>query len=100
MTFSEYMELLEPLDDGEKKVLEGTVKEIVFMQEKMEQYKKLPFISVHPNNPALQKSTVAAKLYKETSAGYMNAVRILLSALHKVDEAAEDELLKKLEQFT
>lgn len=100
MTFSEYMELLEPLDDGEKKVLEGTVKEIVFMQEKMEQYKKLPFISVHPTNPALQKSTVAAKLYKETSAGYMNAVRILLSALHKVDEAAEDELLKRLEQFT
>lgn len=100
MTFSDYMALLEPLDESEKKMLEGTVRELVFMEQKMVEYKKLPFISVHPRNPALQKSTVAAKLYKETSAGYMNAVRVLLSALNKVDESAENELLKKLEQFT
>lgn len=100
MTFDEYMALLEPLDESEKKMLEGTVRELVFMEQKMVECKKLPFISVHPRNPALQKSTVAAKLYKETSAGYMNAVRVLLSALNKVDESAENELLKKLEQFT
>lgn len=100
MTFDEYMALLEPLDEAERKVLRGTVEEIVFMEAKMKEYKKLPFVSVNPRNPAFQKSTVAAKLYKETSAGYMNAVRILLSALHKVDENAENELLRKLEDFS
>lgn len=100
MTFADYMALLEPLDESEKKMLEGTVRELVFMEQQMAEYKKLPFISVHPKNPALQKSTVAARLYKETSAGYMNAVRVLLSALHKVDEDAENELLEQLKEFT
>jgi hypothetical protein len=62
--------------------------------------KKLEFIKVHPTNPALQKTTPAAKLYKECSQSYMNAIRILVGILHKTDSSAQDELLKRLEEFS
>jgi hypothetical protein len=47
----------------------------------------------------MQRSTPAAKLYKECTQSYMNAIRILAGILHKVESSAQDELLKMLEDF-
>ena len=65
----------------------------------MERLKKMPFISVNPKNPARQKVTAAARLYKEYVTSYMNALRILLNVLRKVETSAQDELLKRLGEF-
>ena len=78
---------------------ERLMDEVIFLEEKMIELKNLPFVQVHPKNPAMQKTTSAAKLYKECSQSYMNAIRILSSILHKVESTAQDDLMKLLEEF-
>lgn len=92
-------EIFRDVDDDEKKLVNHLIDEVVFLENQMETLKTLPFIRVHPNNPAMQKVTPAAKQYKEQSQSYMNAMRILLNILRKVESSAQDELLKRLEEF-
>lgn len=93
-------EIFKDIDENERKLIEPLLDEVIFLEVQMMDLKQLPFISVHPKNPALQKKTEAAKLYKECSQSYMNAIRILVGVLHKVDSSAQDELLKRLEEFS
>ena len=95
----EYMQLFDGLDENDRKLVERLVGEVVFLEKQLAEYRKYPFLSVHPKNPNLQRKTPAAALYKDALASYMNAVRILASFLHRVDESAESELLRKLEEF-
>lgn len=85
--------------DEERLVLQYLIDDVVYLEERMEALKKLPFLKIHPTRPELQKQTSAAKQYKECSQSYMNAVRILLSVLRKTDEDAAAELMKRLEDF-
>lgn len=87
------------VDKNEKKLINPLLDEVVYLEEKMTELKKLPFIDVHPQKPTKQKSTPAAKLYKECSQSYMNAIRILHSVLAKLEVSAQDELMKRLEEF-
>lgn len=95
----EFTKIFESVDEDERDLVAPLIDEVIFLEEQLTELKKLPFISVHPKNPAIQKKTEAAKLYKECSQSYMNAIRILCSIIHKVDTSAQDELLKKLEAF-
>ena len=92
-------EIFADIEDGEKRLVNRLLDEVVFLEEQMKELKTMPFIAIHPNNPNLQKSTPAAKQYKECSQSYMNAIRILCGILHKVESTAQDELLKRLEEF-
>lgn len=92
-------ELFQDVDETEKKLVDNLISEVVYYEEQMEQLKQLPFINVNPKNPAQQKTTAAAKLYKEYATSYMNALRILLNILRKVESSAHDELMRKLEEF-
>lgn len=93
-------EVFANVDENQKQLVDHLLDDVVFLEEQMESLRKLPFVNVHPKNPAMQKTTSAAKLYKECSQSYMNAIRILCSILHKVESSAQDELLKRLEEFT
>ena len=97
---AELNELFIDVEENEKKLVDKLLGEVVFLEEQMTELKAMPFINVHPKNPALMKTTPAAKLYKECSQSYMNAVRILLSILRKVEASAQDELLRRLEEFS
>lgn len=100
MTRKETLEdIFKDIEPNEKKLIDPLIDEVIFLEEQMISLKKLPFISIHPKNNALQKKTEAAKLYKECTQSYMNAIRILCSILHKVESTAQDELLKRLEEF-
>lgn len=92
-------ELFEHVDPDEKKLIDKLLDEVVYLENRMQELKQLPFIYVHPSNPAKQKSTPAAKQYKECSQSYMNAIRILCNILRKAEASAQDELLKRLEEF-
>lgn len=92
-------EIFRYVDEDEKKLVNHLIDEVVFLEDQMERLKELPFIRIHPKNPAMQKVTPAAKQYKEQSQSYMNAMRILLYILRKVESSAQDELLKRLEEF-
>ena len=68
------------------------VDEMLFMEEKMEKLKELPFIRTNPKNPYQQRTTPAHKQYKELLQQYTNVVRILLRVTGKDGEADESPL--------
>lgn len=92
-------EIFKDIDPGQKIVIDRMLDDFVFMEEQMDALRKLPLIRVHPKNPAVQETTKSAKLYKEFSQSYMNAVRILCSLLHKAESAEEDPVAKFLESL-
>lgn len=93
-------EIFSDVDESERQLIDKLLDEVVFLENQMTMLRQMPFIHVHPRNPALQKTTAAAKQYKECSQSYMNAIRILAGILHKTDSTAQDELLKRLEEFS
>ena len=97
---SEYDDLFKDVDESEKRLVDHLIDECIYYEEQMEDLKKLPFINVHPKKPSLQKMTPAAKLYKEYATSYMNAIRILLNILRKVESSAQDDLMRRLKEFT
>lgn len=92
--------IFEGVDESERELVDKLLDEVVFLEEQMISLRELPFVCINPKNPALQKTTPAAKLYKECTQSYFNAIRILLNTLRKVESSAQNELLKKLEEFT
>lgn len=92
-------EIFRDVGDDEKKLVGRLLDEVVFLETKMAELKAMPFLNVHPNNPAIQKMTPAAKLYKECSQSYMNAIRILCGILNRIESSAQDELMKALEMY-
>ena len=70
---------------------EQLIDEIVFIEGQLRELKKLPFISVHPKNPALQKATPAAKLYKEMMQQYNNSLRLLFRLSGDINGDTEEE---------
>lgn len=73
------------------------VEEIIFLEERMNELKKLPFIAVHPSNSAIQKATPASRQYKEFLQQYNNCLRLLfrLSGDLGADQNEEESPLRK-----
>ena len=71
------------------------IEEIVFLEEQMEAYRKLPQIKVHPDKPELQKATPAAKLYKEALQQSNNSLRLLLRITGDLADSEEESPLRK-----
>ena len=92
-------EIFRNVDNDERQLVDKLIGEVLYLEKQMEDLKKLPFIAIHPEKPQLQKMTPAAKLYKEMSQAYMNAIRILVNVLRKVEASAQDDLLKMLEEY-
>lgn len=64
------------------------VEEILFLESKLTELKKLPFYKVHSTDNCKQKVLPAAKLYKEMLQQYTNCLKLLLNF---VDDANTDE---------
>lgn len=96
---AEYDKIFENVEPGERRLIDRLIGECVWLECQMLELKKLPFIRVNPKDPALQKTTPAARLYKEYATSYMNGVRLLLNTLRKVESSAQDELLSRLAEF-
>lgn len=70
------------------------VDEVVFLEEQLVELKKLPFIKVHPSDPSKQKTTPAAKQYKELLQQYNNSMRLLIRITGAEAEEEESPLRK------
>lgn len=90
---------LKNISEEEKAIIFPLVDEIVFLEAQMQELKKLPFVAVHPKNPAKQKSTAAAREYKSCSQSYMNAIRILISLMKKTSDVDVAEFIKLFESY-
>ena len=96
----ELNEIFNYIDENEKKLIQPLLDEVVNLENQMINLKQYPFIAVNPKNPNQQKITSAAKLYKECSQSYMNAIRILINVLRKTEGTEINKLLEKLEKFS
>lgn len=71
------------------------VDEIVFVEEQLVYLKTLPFININPKNPMQQKTTPAAKQYKELLQQYNNSLRLLLRMSGDIGESEEESPLRQ-----
>lgn len=53
------------------------VDDMLFIEEQLVTLKGYPFIKVHPEDPARQKATPAAKMYKELMQQYTNIIKTI-----------------------
>lgn len=83
--------IIKDIDPKLKVTISNLIDEIIFMEERMKELKKLPFIQIHPKDSSRQKLTSASKQYKDLSQSYMNSIRILISIVSKNDGSTEDD---------
>lgn len=82
-------ELLKLVNDANSSTVTPLIDKMLFLENQLEQLEKLPMIKVHPDNPAIQKTTPAAKLYKEFLQQYTNIIKVISHAVG--DESNEEE---------
>lgn len=72
---------LKELNDfvGNNKVifLRNLINDIIYMEERLEELKQLPFIKVNPKNKEQQKKTESSKLYLSLIAQYIQDIKAL-----------------------
>ena len=83
-------ELLSFIPDDSKELVVNVVDEIIFIESKLNELKRLPFIKVNPENPMQQKATPAAKQYKELMQQYINNKKVIELIIYK-DKRLQDE---------
>lgn len=70
-------EQLKKLIKVNNELVDNLIDDAVFLEGQLTYYRSLPQISVNPKNPAQQKATAAAKLYKESLQQYTNVIKTL-----------------------
>jgi len=99
----EILKLLNGQSEKSIKVIEEIIDDFVYLEEQLKELRALPKILVNKENPALQKLTPAAKLYKEYLVQYSNLVKIILSAVEEEvteeDESVISQFFKNQENF-
>lgn len=78
-------------------LVENTLEEMVFIEEKLKYLKTLPFIKVHKEKPELQKATPAAKQYKELMQNYLYMTKILVALINKINFEEDDAFSRFLQ---
>ena len=92
-------EIFGSIDDDKKQVIEPLLSDVVYMEERLAALKALPHIRVDSKNPMRQEATPAFKQWKDMQQQYLNALKVLMTALYRVESDAADELMKKLSEF-
>lgn len=76
-------ELIAIIPDDSIDLVTDVIDEIIFLEEKLVELKKLPFIQVNPKNNMQQRSTPAAKQYKEFLQQYINCVKVVEGVIYR-----------------
>lgn len=71
------------------------IDEIIFIEERLVELKKLPFIRVSKKNPAVQETTPASRQYKELLQQYNNSLRLLFRLSGDMSESEETSPLRE-----
>ena len=92
-------ELVAIIPEDSLELVNSVLDDVVFLEERLTELKKLPFIEVNPKNPMKQRSTPASKLYKEFLQQYINCIKMIEYVIYKEkrlegDEAEESPLRK------
>lgn len=91
--------IFETVEEDKQKLAQQLIEEAEFIEQRLQELRKLPFIKVHPDNPETQKRTEASKLYKEHIQSYCNVIKILNSILQKNSIEESDEFDQFASEF-
>lgn len=91
--------IFENVDEDKREVITPLLDDVIFIEQRLAELRKLPMIRVHPKNPARQEVTPAGKQYKEHMQSYLNALKVLQTTLYRAGEAGESPLIKALREF-
>ena len=91
--------LFETVEEDKQKLAQQLIEEAEFLEGRLAELRKLPFIKVHPDDPERQKRTEASKLYKEHIQSYCNVIKILNSILQKNSIEDSDEFDQFASEF-
>lgn len=94
--YKDLLEAFEKADPNNFILVKNTVAEMIFIEDKLEYLKTLPFIKVHKEKPELQKATPAAKQYKELMQNYLYMTKILVALINKINFEEDDAFSKFL----
>lgn len=95
--YKDLLEAFRKADPNNYILVKNTVEEMIFIEEKLEYLKTLPFIKVHKEKPELQKATPAAKQYKELMQNYLYMTKILVALINKINFEEDDAFSKFLQ---
>lgn len=85
-------ELISIVPPDSLELVKSVIDDLLFLEERLEALKKLPFIQVNPNNPMQQRSTPAAKQYKEFLQQYINCVKVIEAVIYRDKRLEGDEV--------
>lgn len=92
-------ELVRIIPEESLELVNSVLDDVIFLEERLTELKKLPFIEVHPRNPMKQRSTPASKMYKEFLQQYINCIKMIEYVIYKdkrlEGEEAEESPLRK-----
>lgn len=95
----ELKQIFEKIDEDKRAVIVPLLDDVVFLENRLSDLRKLPMIRVSQKNPARQEVTPAGKQYKEYMQSYLNAIKVLQKALYIEGESGESPLMKALKEF-
>jgi len=84
-------EIVKLIGEESIQLVDEVIDEVVFLEEKLEELKKLPFIQVHPADASKQRNTPAAKMYKEFLQQYINCIKLIEGVIYKDKRLEGDE---------
>ena len=83
-------ELMALVPEDSNDLVKNVVDEIVFLEVKLTELKKMPFIQIHPTDPCVQRNTPASKMYKELLQQYVNCIKVVEAVIYR-DKKLEGE---------
>jgi hypothetical protein len=97
-------ELISIIPEDSLELVSSVIDDVVFLEGRLEELKKLPFIQVHPQDATKQRSTPASKLYKEFLQQYINCIKMIEGVIYRDkrlegDEAEESPLRKWFKEY-
>ena len=87
--------------NGEEEKARELVEDIDFLEQRLQELRRLPFLRIDPNNPERQKPTPAARQYKELLQQYNNSLKLFCKLCGDLkEEEAESPLRAWLKERT
>lgn len=76
-------ELMNIIPEDSVLLVKDVIDRIVYLEDKLNELEKLPFIEVNPNNPAQQRNTIASRMYKEFLQQYLNCIKTIEAVVYR-----------------
>lgn len=84
-------ELIKIIPEDSVELVTSVIDDVVFLEGKLEELKQLPFIQIDPKNTMRQRSTPAAKQYKEFLQQYINCIKVIEAVIYRDKRLEGDE---------